>query len=262
MTVDSQNISLSGVFTLPPGTRGDILCYDGSAWIVLNKGTSGKFLQIGANDPSWQSQSTIATDLNITSQAAGDLLYFNGTNWVRLAKGTALQQLRMNAGDTAPEWATITSGNKVKVLATGNHSRGGNDTPTLAQAVSISASDLSATDCIVIDLEVTTGASAYFMRVQLVGDSTLTGNDLLFTASLSTKGRWVIRQNTDTTTQARIFEEVVNGTSTITIINGALSSSGNCMAQAFTLNLIDFVGSVGGYAAAKAYWTVTRLAAG
>ena len=41
----------------PSGTQGDVLYYDGSAWVVLNAGTSGYFLKTqgaGAN-PAWAS---------------------------------------------------------------------------------------------------------------------------------------------------------------------------------------------------------------
>jgi hypothetical protein len=68
--------------------QGDILFYNGSAWVRFAPGTSGNVLKtLGAGQtPTWTDTSPKAADLAITSQAAGDILYFDGTNWVRLAK--------------------------------------------------------------------------------------------------------------------------------------------------------------------------------
>ena len=55
---------------------------------------------------------------NLTSFTAGDLLYATGsTTLAKLPKGTASQQLRMNSGATAPEWATVSGGDYVKLAS-------------------------------------------------------------------------------------------------------------------------------------------------
>jgi hypothetical protein len=49
--------------------------------------------------------------MDMTMTTAGDILYASAANTpARLAKGTALQVLQINAGETAPEWATASSG--------------------------------------------------------------------------------------------------------------------------------------------------------
>jgi len=49
--------------------------------------------------------------MDMTLTTAGDILYASANNTpARLAKGTALQVLQMNSGETAPEWATASTG--------------------------------------------------------------------------------------------------------------------------------------------------------
>lgn len=88
-------------------TQGDVLYFNGTVWTRLPAGTSGQFLKtFGAGvNPSWASQSTIATDLSITGQAKGDVLYFNGTVWTKLAAGTNGYVLETQGAGADPAWA-------------------------------------------------------------------------------------------------------------------------------------------------------------
>lgn len=91
--------------SLTSQAQGDIAYFNGTAWVVLAPGTSGQFLETqGASaNPQWASQSTVATDLSISSQTADDLLYFNGSHWARLAIGSGGNVLTVSGG--VPTWA-------------------------------------------------------------------------------------------------------------------------------------------------------------
>ena len=84
--------------------QGDVLYYNGTNWVRLPAGTSGQFLKTNgaAVNPSWDTATTIASDLSIAGQAQGDVLYFNGTNWVRLAANTAGKVLRTEGAAANP----------------------------------------------------------------------------------------------------------------------------------------------------------------
>ncbi|MGD0336717.1 MAG: hypothetical protein ABSB18_06420 [Candidatus Omnitrophota bacterium] len=86
--------------------QGDILFYNGSAWVRFAPGTSGYVLKtLGAGQtPTWTDTAPKAADLTITSQAAGDILYFDGSNWVRLAKDIGKY---LKSGDNVVSWQPV-----------------------------------------------------------------------------------------------------------------------------------------------------------
>lgn len=104
--------------TIASQAQGDVLIYNGSAWVRLAPGTAGQVLKTGGAgaNPAWG----LSADLAIASQAQGDILYFNGTNWVRLAAGTSGYFLKTLGAGQNPAWAaagSICNGGAVTVGA-------------------------------------------------------------------------------------------------------------------------------------------------
>lgn len=117
--VASRQTSLNNINTASP-VQGMIVYYNGSNWVPLGAGTSGKFLQtqgtsanpvyatalIPANNLSdVSSQQTSLNNIMPTSPAQGDVVYYNGTNWVRLAAGTSNNFLQTKGGAANPQWS-------------------------------------------------------------------------------------------------------------------------------------------------------------
>jgi len=72
--------------------------------VDFNSGGSSNTLNVFCTLPASKT-----TDMTLTT--GGDILYASAANTpARLAKGTALQVLQMNSGETAPEWATASTG--------------------------------------------------------------------------------------------------------------------------------------------------------
>jgi ABC-type uncharacterized transport system auxiliary subunit len=102
---------VAGDLSITSQAQGSILYYNGSNWVQLSPSTSGFFLKTqgaGAN-PVWAAQSTIATDLSITSQAQGSIVYYNGSNWVQLSPGTDGYFLKTQGSNANPVWAEVAS---------------------------------------------------------------------------------------------------------------------------------------------------------
>ena len=83
--------------------QGDVLYYNGTAWVRLGAGTSGQYLKTnGASaNPSWAngSASTLTTQ--------GDILYRDASGLQRLGAGTSGQFLQTNGSGANPAWATL-----------------------------------------------------------------------------------------------------------------------------------------------------------
>lgn len=91
LNLDTGSAYVKSVVTTSTPAQGDILYYNGTAWVDLVAGTSGQLLKTqgaGAN-PTW----ALPGDLSMTSQAQGDIIYFNGTNWVVLARSATAGQV-------------------------------------------------------------------------------------------------------------------------------------------------------------------------
>jgi hypothetical protein len=85
-----------GAPTWLAGTASGELCYwNGNAWANLTAGSTGQFLEGGAT-PTWT-----AGDLVPAAGTAGEILYDNGTSWTALGAGSAGQFLE---GGTPPQW--------------------------------------------------------------------------------------------------------------------------------------------------------------
>ena len=86
--------------------QGDVLYYNGTAWVRLGAGTSGQYLKTnGASaNPSWAngSASTLTTQ--------GDILYRDASGLQRLGAGTSGQFLKTNGSGANPAWATVQAG--------------------------------------------------------------------------------------------------------------------------------------------------------
>ncbi len=93
----------AATITLPASpVSGDMLTWNGSAWVSLAKGTADQFLRMnaGATTQEWD---TILL-ANLLAGTTGAVIYYNGSAWVALTAGTAGQALRMDAAATAPAW--------------------------------------------------------------------------------------------------------------------------------------------------------------
>lgn len=103
--------ALDAKLTAPGGTPalGDLMYWNGSAWVRFARGSDGQVLKSSATTIVWGTDNTGGGSLP-GSPATGDLVYWNGSAWVSLAIGTANQQLRVNSGATAPEWFTPSGG--------------------------------------------------------------------------------------------------------------------------------------------------------
>lgn len=82
-TINGSSILGSGDLTisgLPSGTQGDILYYNGTAWVVLPAGTSGQFLRTSgaAANPVWANQSSVYQNLTITTSLTSYTPTING----------------------------------------------------------------------------------------------------------------------------------------------------------------------------------------
>lgn len=102
---DLANVTVTGdPLTISGQTQGDVLYFNGTAWVRLPAGTAGQVLtsQGAAANPTFDDAN--ATDLTITGQTTGDLLFFDGANWARLAPGTAGQPLTSNGAGAAPSY--------------------------------------------------------------------------------------------------------------------------------------------------------------
>jgi hypothetical protein len=80
---------------MAPGTaNGQILYWNGTAWVTLAPGANGTNLKLNNGLPVWEnSVGSIAS-----GTATGQLLYWNGTAWVTLAPGTDGDVLRVSNG--------------------------------------------------------------------------------------------------------------------------------------------------------------------
>jgi hypothetical protein len=92
-----QSTKLDGVGFPDSPAQGDVLYYNGTAWVRLGAGSNGQALTTagGSANPSW---------LGMTTQ--GDVEFFNGTQRARLAAGTSGQFLQTQGGGANPQWAT------------------------------------------------------------------------------------------------------------------------------------------------------------
>lgn len=86
-----------GTFSLPEGTTGDILYFDGSKWVVLHIGSTGQVLQVSGGVPAWTTGGTgTITGSGTTnklakftgSTAIGDSVIFDDGTYVGVNNGS------------------------------------------------------------------------------------------------------------------------------------------------------------------------------
>ena len=101
---NSEYVQLNNLFDGAP-SQGDTVYFNGTKWVRLTAGTSGKFLKTnGASaNPAW-------ADLSDGTPAQGDVMYHNGTKWVGLAAGTSGYFLKTQGAAANPTWAAVTAG--------------------------------------------------------------------------------------------------------------------------------------------------------
>lgn len=89
---------------------GDMVYYNGTAWVRLAIGATGQLLDVIGGLPSWQTITAggVGAIPAPASPETGDLLYYNGANWVRLPIGTLNQALLVQGG--IPTWVSSPPG--------------------------------------------------------------------------------------------------------------------------------------------------------
>ena len=85
--------------SLPAGTEGDLLYFNGTEWTVLNTSDEGHVLQILGGVPTWDILASLPFGTN------GDILYHDGTSWVVLNPGSNGNILTLDFG--VPNWAPL-----------------------------------------------------------------------------------------------------------------------------------------------------------
>lgn len=118
ITINSTTYDLSAdrtwtVSGLPSGTQGDIIYHNGTNWVVLNAGTSGKFLRTNGAlaNPSWESQSSVYQNLSISTSATTYTPQINGYRETLITcYGLSSATLTINAPTTT---GTLVEGDKL-----------------------------------------------------------------------------------------------------------------------------------------------------
>lgn len=85
---------------------GDLVYYNGSAWVRLASPGVGPGYMLGVNAgslPEWQKTVGRPWLLSPAGAAVGDLMYYDGADWLRIPVGTTGQRLTVVAG--LPKWA-------------------------------------------------------------------------------------------------------------------------------------------------------------
>lgn len=85
---------------------GDLMYYNGSAWVRLASPGVGPGYMLGVDAgslPQWQKTAGRPWVLSPSGATAGDVMYYNGSDWVRIPVGTTGQRLTVVAG--VPSWA-------------------------------------------------------------------------------------------------------------------------------------------------------------
>jgi len=101
--------TIDDVLTIPGQTQGDVIYYNGSAWVRLPAGTDGQILVTkgaGAN-PEWGNLDSGG------SPTEGDILYWDGSSWVTISPGTAGDVLTSNGAGTAPSFELSPGGTRI-----------------------------------------------------------------------------------------------------------------------------------------------------
>jgi hypothetical protein len=112
LSVSSDESALNWIenSSLPAGAAGDVLYYNGAAWVVLAKPASDMFLKnTSSGGVSWAGVNALPTG------TVGQVLYHNGSAWVVLAKPSSDMFLK-NTSSGGVQWSA----------AAGAQSSGGN----------------------------------------------------------------------------------------------------------------------------------------
>ena len=96
---------IAAVTPMPSAVQGNILYYNGSAWVVLAPGTSGQFLKTqGASaNPVWAAAATGFPG----SATQGDILYYDGSAWVVLGASTSGLALCTRGAGNNPSYGVL-----------------------------------------------------------------------------------------------------------------------------------------------------------
>ena len=93
---------------------GDILWYDGSDWVLFNRGTQDQVFSLDSNrEPIWRD---VDEGFNFAgSTQRGDILYYGSSNRWRLLRNGNLGQI-LEQGSNDPRWINKPDKSKVKLL--------------------------------------------------------------------------------------------------------------------------------------------------
>lgn len=154
--------------------QGDVLYYNGTAWVRLGAGTSGQYLKTnGASaNPSWAngSASTLTTQ--------GDILYRDASGLQRLGAGTSGQFLKTNGAGANPSWGTV-SQKVLQLLSTTKTDTQSNGSQSMVAitglTVTITPRDANSTFYLIGNVNLGTGganADAHLKFTRTIGGST------------------------------------------------------------------------------------------
>lgn len=99
----------SGNITCPTTPeQGDVLYYNGSAWIALHHGTDGQVLTTAGDsaNPAWEDLPAAGGSIPAPeSPEQGDIFYYDGSDWVVFHHGTSGQFLKTQGHGANPVWS-------------------------------------------------------------------------------------------------------------------------------------------------------------
>jgi len=106
-----------GTFSLPTGTTGDLLYFDGTSWVVKNIGSSGNVLQVSGGVPVWAAPAAGYTDEQ-AQDAVGGILVDSAEIDFTYNDGTpSISALLIATGVTAGTWTKVTVDTKGRVTS-------------------------------------------------------------------------------------------------------------------------------------------------
>jgi hypothetical protein len=115
VTVDGTQISISGQ------AAGDIIYYNGTAWVRLAK-DAGKYLLSGASAVSWSTVSSSAKSITMSGQTEGVVAITAGVRYVPFAGGAvSVNATETNVQNVCPSACTAKNG-RIRILTNGSTS--------------------------------------------------------------------------------------------------------------------------------------------
>lgn len=179
-------------------TSGNILVGNGSN-VATSVAMSGDVNISNTGATTIQANSVDGTMIAMGSDAQGDVMYYDGTNWVRLGAGTSGHFLKTQGAGANPVWAAAAGGSSDIDKITGGN---GSTTATSIQELdtyTFSASDLAATDVLIVHILGVKDSGANNGEFQLrIADGTNTTTTPVSTTASNVMAKLMVWQNPST----------------------------------------------------------------